>query len=194
MLDYSGVYTAMITPFKEDGNVDYKKLEELIEFQIEKGITGLVFGGTTGEGMLIKDILTYYKKIISLVKNRVKVILTVFDFNKDLLTDKIRVLNKLKFDAYLINTPYYLNTSQKGIIEYYRYIDSIINKPFILYYNPGRSNQFITLKTWEYIMKLKKFIGVKDASLNSGYNIKLMNLIIWKPGLFLVLFSISLAV
>ena len=106
MLDYSGVYTAMITPFKEDGNVDYKKLEELIEFQIEKGITGLVFGGTTGEGMLIKDILTYYKKIISLVKNRVKVILTVFDFNKDLLTDKIRVLNKLKFDPfseYMIN-------------------------------------------------------------------------------------------
>ena len=55
MLDLNGVYTALITPFYEEGSINYQKLEELIEFQIEKGISGLVFGGTTGEGMLINE-------------------------------------------------------------------------------------------------------------------------------------------
>ena len=177
MLDLNGVYTALITPFYEDGSINYQKLEELIEFQIEKGISGLVFGGTTGEGMLINDLLTYYKTAISLVRNRVKVLLTIFEFGKNELTNIINQLNQLNFDGYLINTPYYLNTSQNGIIKYYEYIDSIVNKPFIVYYNPSRSNQFITLKTWSYIIELNNFIGVKDASLNSAYNVKLMNLL-----------------
>ena len=176
MVDYSGVYTALITPFDTDGTVNYQKLTELIEYQLDKGITGLVLGGTTGEGMLIDDLLTYYKTALKVVNNRVKVFLTIFDLDKNTLTNKINYLNELNFDGYLINTPYYLYTSQNGIIKYYEYIDSIVSKPFIVYYNPGRSNQFITLKSWNYILKLKKFMGVKDASLNNGYNIKLMNL------------------
>lgn len=176
MIDFSGVYTALITPFDQENNVDFQKLEELIDFQINKGVTGIVFGGTTGEGMLINDLYSFYNKVIELVKKRVKVFLTIFDFNKTTVTDLISELNKLDFDGYLINTPYYLNTNQEGIKNYYEYFDSIVNKSFIIYYNPLRSNQYITLNTWKSLLNLKWFIGVKDASMNLTYNNNLMDL------------------
>ena len=57
---FEGVYTALVTPFDSNNNINYQKLEDLIELQISKGVNGLVIGGTTGEGMLIDDILSYY--------------------------------------------------------------------------------------------------------------------------------------
>ena len=164
MLNIKGIITALITPFNEDGSVNYVKISELIQEQIINDIQTIVIGGTTGEGMLIDDIIDFYQRTLEIINGRINVGVTLFEYRKQELLKKIDDINNLNCDFVLVNTPYYLTTSNNGIVEYYNLIDEHLEKPYIIYYNPVRSGQVIINSVWEKLFKLKNIIGIKDAS------------------------------
>ena len=159
-----GIYTALVTPIYPLGNINYDVLDYLIEEQISNLVSGIVFGGTTGEGMLIDNIEMYYQHSIKIVEERTKVILTLTKVKKFEIEKQIEFLNRLNYDYLLVPTPAYLTTSQDGVYKYYEYISMLSNKPIIIYYNPTRSNQYITEACFKKLFLLDNVIGIKDAS------------------------------
>ena len=167
MLKLGGIITALLTPFNEMDEVDYDKLKQLIEFQISSGVKSIILGSTTGEGMLIEDLFGYYKKAIEIVDDRLTIGVTLFGNTKSDLLNKIHKINTLSCQFVLVNTPIYLSTSGNGLVEYFNLIGNNLNKPFIIYYNPLRSGQYITNTTWDKLFKINNLLGVKDASNDS---------------------------
>jgi len=165
---FEGAATALVTPMNSDGSVNYNRLEELIEWQIEKGIGALVVCGTTGE----KSTLRYeeHLKVIEVATNKVKKRIPVIAgtgsndtvYSVELCNDA----QKLGADAFLMVTPYYNKTSQAGLIEHYNYIADRVEKPIILYNVPSRTGIDIEPETYKELSKHKNIIATKEASGN----------------------------
>ena len=132
-----GAYTALVTPFKNN-KVNYEKLSELIEFQIQNGIDGLVVCGTTGESATLSD--KEKKKIIKFavetVNGRVPVIAGTGSNNTSHAIELSKYAEKVGVDALLIVTPYYNKTTQEGLIEHYTKIAESVVCPLIIYNVP----------------------------------------------------------
>ena len=185
MLEIKGIITALITPFAEDGSVDYVKLNNLINDQIASGIKAVIIGGTTGEGMLIDNIEEFYKNVIKIINNRLIIGVNLNAIKQLELFEKIKMINSLQVQFVLVNTPSYLITSKNGIVEYFNFISEHLTKPYLIYYNPVRSGQYIINSTWEKLLKLNNVIGVKDASndsLTSNFLIKNKNDLLYFSG------------
>ena len=138
---FQGTGTALITPFDEDLNVDYKALRELVRFQLDKKVNFLVVLGTTGEAPVIDE--EERKKIIDTVISEVdgKIPIVIGTGSND--TRKVVKLNKisedLKADGVLIVNPYYNKGTQSSLIDHYKYIAERTPLPIILYNVPGRT-------------------------------------------------------
>lgn len=138
---FQGTGTALITPFDEDLNVDYKALKKLVRFQLDKKVDFLVVLGTTGEAPVIDE--DERKKIIDTVIVEVagKIPIVIGTGSND--TRKVVKLNKiaedLKADGVLIVNPYYNKGTQSSLIDHYKYIAERTPLPIILYNVPGRT-------------------------------------------------------
>ncbi|MFH1230967.1 MAG: dihydrodipicolinate synthase family protein, partial [Planctomycetota bacterium] len=145
---FGGCITALVTPFKK-GQVDYKKLLELIDFQIENDVSGLVLCGTTGEGTTLTD--TEKEKIfkISIKHCRKRTILIAGTGTNDTIkTIKLtRMAESTGMDSALVVTPYYNKPTQEGLYLHYRAVSNKVKFPIIVYNVPGRTGVSITPET-----------------------------------------------
>lgn len=165
-----GIFTALITPFK-DGEVDYASLEQLIAFQIESGVAGVVPCGTTGESPTMSH--AEHKKIIQFVVQKAKgadrKIQVLAGTGSNSTKESIEFSSfaeKAGADGCLLVTPYYNKPTQEGL---YRHFKTIANRlsstfPVVLYNIPGRSAVRIEIDTLKRLSKVKNIIGVKDAT------------------------------
>jgi 4-hydroxy-tetrahydrodipicolinate synthase len=164
--NYSGLYTALITPFNEDKSVDYIALEKLINEQIEAGVDGLVILGTTGESPVINE--NEAVKIISLAvkisKNKTKVIVGTGCNNTEAAVEKSKQAQNLGADAILSVNPYYNKPPQEGLYKHFKQIADSIDIPMILYNIKGRTAINLETKTLLRLAQHKNIIGVKEAS------------------------------
>ena len=184
---FQGTGTALITPFDEDLNVDYKALRKLVEFQVRKKIDFLVVLGTTGEAPVIDE--EERKKIIDIVVSEVggKIPIVIGTGSND--TRKVVKLNKiaedLKADGVLIVNPYYNKGTQTSLIDHYKYIAERTLLPIILYNVPSRTAMNVLPDT---ILKIHltcpNIVAVKEAC---GDISQIANLITNKPGSLSVL-------
>ncbi|MCK9225445.1 MAG: 4-hydroxy-tetrahydrodipicolinate synthase [Candidatus Muirbacterium halophilum] len=162
-----GLYTAIITPFSGE-EIDWDGLESNIEFQIENGVDGLVILGTTGETPTLtnsekEEIIT---KSISIINNRVKVIIGTGTNNTKTTIENTQMAEKYGADGALIVTPYYNKPSQKGIYEHFKKIIENTDIPIIVYNIEGRTGRNIDVNTLIKISELDNIVGVKEASGN----------------------------
>jgi 4-hydroxy-tetrahydrodipicolinate synthase len=164
---FQGAGTALVTPFNSDG-VDYNKLGELIDWQIEKGIDAIIICGTTGEASTMTD--EEKKKVIEFAVNktnkRVPVIAGTGSNNTYHAVELSKYAEKVGVDGLLLVTPYYNKTTQKGLIEHYEAIANSVNIPIILYNVPGRTGLNLLPKTVAQLAKNKNIQAVKEASGN----------------------------
>lgn len=162
---FSGLYTALITPFK-NGKIDEQALEKLIEFQIKNGVDGIVPCGTTGESPtlthdehnLVIDIC------VNVVKKRVKIIAGT---GSNSTSEAIMMTNhakKVGVDACLIVAPYYNKPTQEGLYRHFKAINDECKIPLIVYNIPGRSVINISDETLAGLSKLENIVGIKDAT------------------------------
>jgi len=161
---FKGCFTAIVTPFKK-GEVDEKALRDLIQFQLEKGVDGLVPCGTTGESPTLS--FEEHKRVIRItveeVKGRVPVIAGAGSNNTKEAEELVRFAKQVKADAALVITPYYNKPTPKGLEAHYRYLNQI-GFPIIIYNVPSRTGVNISPATVGRLSQLPNIVGIKEAS------------------------------
>ena len=164
---FKGTATALITPFK-DGAVDYKALENILEFQINGGIDALVVCGTTGEPATLDD--DEHKKVVEFtiekVNHRVPVIAGTGSNNTQYAIELSRFAERAGADGLLLVTPYYNKCSQKGIVSHFNMVADSVNLPCIVYNVPGRTGFCISVDSYKQIAKHENIVATKEASGN----------------------------
>ena len=171
MTDFRGVYTALITPFMEIGNVDYHALERIIEFQIESGIDGLVPCGTTGESPTLSH-EEHDRVIAQTIKYAAGRVPVIAGTGSNATSEAIRLSQHAEdagVDAVLLVNPYYNKPTQKGLYLHFKAIADSVHVPCILYNIKGRTG--VNLET-ETLRRLEdecpNIVAVKEASGDLG--------------------------
>ena len=169
MAIYEGAGVALITPFKANGEVNYDKLEEIVEEQIAGGTDAIVACGTTGEAstMTHEEHLDVIKFVCEVTKKRIPVIAGTGSNCTETAIYLSQEAEKNGADGLLVVSPYYNKATQNGLIAHYTAIAESVNIPCLLYHVPTRTG--LTMKP-ETIVKLcrdvKNIVGVKEASGN----------------------------
>lgn len=179
MAIFEGAGVALVTPFKENGDVNYDKLEEILEEQIAGGTDAIVICGTTGEAstMSPEEHLSVIKYGCEVVKGRIPV---VAGTGSNCTREAVYMSQKAEeagADGVLLVTPYYNKATQNGLIAHFTTIAEAIKIPALLYHIPGRTG--VTMKP-ETIVSLCKnvpnIVGVKEASGNFSSIATMMNM------------------
>lgn len=162
-----GTFTALITPFLENGEVDYDGFCRLIDFQIENGVAGLVPLGTTGETptLLVEEEDKLIKLAVQTVAKRVPIIIgTGSNCTHEAVKYTTRAKN-LGADYALVVTPYYNKPTDEGVFRHFQAV-SEVGIPIIVYNIAGRTGKNISTDLLERIAALPNIAGVKEASGN----------------------------
>ena len=166
-LPFRGSFTALVTPFR-DGAVDEKAFRDLVDWQIEEGIHGLVPVGTTGESPTVShdEHKSVVEWTVAQAAGRVPVIAGAGSNNTIEAIDLARHAEKAGADAVLVVTPYYNKPGQEGLYQHYKAINDVIGLPIYIYNIPGRSVVDMSVETMARLAELKNIVGVKDATAN----------------------------
>jgi 4-hydroxy-tetrahydrodipicolinate synthase len=159
-----GAHTAIITPFAKDGSVDFEKYSELIEFQIAKGINGIVPVGTTGESPTLNtsEHLKVIEETVRVVNGRVKVIAGTGANSTSEAVELTTIAKDMGIDATLQVTPYYNKPNQEGLYRHFSMVADI-GVPVVLYNVPGRSSREIAIETVARLAAHENVVAVKEA-------------------------------
>ncbi len=163
---FTGAATALITPMNKDGSVNLERLSSLVDEQVKGGIDALVICGTTGE----KSTLNYEEHVrvieTAAKANAGRVPLIAGTGSNDTVysVGLCEDAEKAGADAFLMVTPYYNKTSQRGLIAHYNYIADRVNKPIILYNVPSRTGVAIKPETYKELAKHPNIVATKEAN------------------------------
>lgn len=158
---------ALITPFKEDGSVDYDSLLRLVEYQVQNGIDFLCVLGTTAETptLTAEEKRKIKSLVIERVNGRVPILLGVGSNCTQTVIDTIKNDDMTGVDALLIAVPYYNKPSQEGIYQHYKAIAQSTNLPIVLYNVPGRTGVNMTAATTLRLAHdFDNIVAIKEAS------------------------------
>ena len=167
MAIFTGAGVAIVTPMKENGDVNFEKLGEILEEQIQEGTDSIVICGTTGESSTLthEEHLETIKYTIDKVNKRIPVIAGTGSNCTETAIYLSTEAEKYGADGVLLVTPYYNKATQKGLIEHYTKIANSIKIPVILYNVPSRTGINIQPKTVAYLVEhVENFVGIKEAS------------------------------
>lgn len=163
---FSGVITALITPF-QDNEIDYSAMEKLIDMQMSTtGIDGLVIAGSTGEGGMLTDDEYHQlmQHIVTYVKyDEMPIIASVSTIGTNLAIDKVKKLNKIGVDGLMCTVPHYARPTQQGVIEHFQALHDNSNLPIMIYIHPGRTGIDLSDDTILHLSQLPRIMAIKDA-------------------------------
>jgi len=143
-LDYEAVLgevlTAVVTPFGRDGSVDFERFRELAQHLVESGSDGLVVAGTTGESPTLSDDerLELFRVAVDALRGRGTVVAGTGTYSTAHSVHLTREAHELGVDGFLVVTPYYNKPPARGIVEHFRAIAEVSDRPIIVYNIPGR--------------------------------------------------------
>ena len=166
MKDLGRLITAMVTPFKENGEVDFVRGKEFALALIDTGSDGLLIGGTTGESpsMNNDEKLELFKSVKDAVGNNANVIAGTTDNNTYGSIELSKEAEKLGVDAILLTVPAYNKPTQEGLIKHFQKIADSVSIPGILYNVPTRTSLNMDADTTIKLSKVPNIVGVKEAS------------------------------
>ena len=166
-----GSIVAIVTPFNEDGSVNYKELGNLIEYHIENETDGIVVLGTTGEASTIN--YDEQEKIVrySIEKSNKRIPIIVGAGTNDTYKsiELARKYSNMGADYLLVITPYYNKCNDSGLYKHFTMIAESSKCPIILYNVPGRTGMSININVLEKLSKHPNICGIKEASGNMEY-------------------------
>lgn len=165
---FRGSMVALITPMRQDGSVDAKAFQDLVEWQIAEGTEGLIPVGTTGESPTLTH--DEHKRVVELcveaARGRVPVIAGAGSNSTAEAIDFAQHAKKAGADATLVVTPYYNKPTQEGLFLHFTAIADAVDIPMFIYNIPARSVIDMTPETMGRLAKHKNIVGVKDATAN----------------------------
>ncbi len=164
---FIGSGTAIVTPFQANGKVNFTKLEETIDWQIQNKTDAIIVCGTTGEAATMNDAehLECIQVAVSAAAKRVPVIAGTGSNDTAHGINLSKNAEKLGADALLQVTPYYNKTTQKGLIEHFKAIANAVSIPIMLYNVPSRTGMNIAPKTAKTLaLNCPNIVAIKEAS------------------------------
>lgn len=167
MTIFKGAGVAIVTPMKENLEVNYDKLEELINFQIDNGTDCIVIAGTTGESstLTMEEHASIIKAAIDFTKHRVPVVAGTGSNCTRTAIQLSKEAEEAGADGLLIVTPYYNKATQAGLISHYTQIAEAVKTPIIMYNVPGRTGCNILPETAAHLFKnVENIQGLKEAT------------------------------
>lgn len=181
-----GTATAMITPFRADGGVDFGSFGDMIEYQIAGGTDMLVILGTTGEPatMTEEEKTAVMEFAVKKAKGRIKLVFGCGSNCTAHAVEAAKKAEKIGADGLLAVTPYYNKCTQNGLIAYYSSICEAVNLPVIAYCVPSRTGVNILPATMAKIAELPNMAGLKDASGNMSQTMETLRLVRGKCDLY----------
>ncbi|MDI3480878.1 MAG: 4-hydroxy-tetrahydrodipicolinate synthase [Tepidanaerobacteraceae bacterium] len=167
-MDFGKVITAMVTPFDDNLEVDFKAFENLIEHLIKTGTDTLLVTGTTGESPTLSDEekLELFKAAKSIAGKRAKVIAGTGSNSTRHSIELSEKAQEIGVDGLLLVAPYYNKPTQEGLYQHFKMIAESVDIPVILYNVPGRTAVTIEPETLARLSEVKNITAVKDAGGN----------------------------
>lgn len=176
---FEGSAVALVTPFKEDGAVNYEELKSLVEYHIANKTDAIVICGTTGEAstMTEEEHMDVIAKCVEYVNKRIPVIAGTGSNCTATAIKLSQEAQSVGADALLVVTPYYNKATQKGLIQHYTSIANSVELPIIMYNVPSRTGCNIQPATAVTLAKTcKNIVAIKEASGNISQVVKLAQL------------------
>lgn len=167
MAIFKGAGVAIVTPFTEDNHVNFQKLGELIDFQIENGTDAIIICGTTGESSTLthEEHLECIRFAVEKTAKRVPVIAGTGSNCTETAVYLSKEAQKAGADALLLVTPYYNKATQNGLKEHFTMIANAVEIPVVLYNVPSRTGCNILPETAVFLAKnVKNIVAIKEAS------------------------------
>jgi 4-hydroxy-tetrahydrodipicolinate synthase len=160
------VLTAIVTPFKTDGAVDYERFGELALHLVENGSDGVVVAGTTGESPTLTDDerLELFRVAIDTLNGRVTFVAGTGTYSTAHSVHLTREAHELGVDAFLVVTPYYNRPPARGIVEHFRAIADVSDRPIVVYNIPGRVVVNLEPETIVTLAEIPSVRAVKQAN------------------------------
>ncbi|TAL53124.1 MAG: 4-hydroxy-tetrahydrodipicolinate synthase, partial [Nanoarchaeota archaeon] len=161
-----GTFTALVTPFKQNGDVDYDAFRTHVRDQIRAGINGIVPLGTTGEAPTIEhdEREQLIKICVEEARKKPPVIVGTGSNSTKKTIEQTKQAERLGADAALIVSPYYNKPTQEGIYRHFDAINEAVNIPIVVYNIKGRTGVNIETSTMKRLAQMKNIAGVKEAS------------------------------
>ena len=166
---FGQLITAMVTPFKEDLQIDYGAVEKIVDHLIKTGTDAICVAGTTGESPTLshEEEREFCKFVQKIAAKKVKIILGAGSNSTETAVECTKNAEKLSVDGILSVVPYYNKPSQAGLLEHFSQVAKSTSLPIILYNIPGRTGVNMEPQTVaELAKKYKNIIGYKDATGN----------------------------
>jgi len=160
------VLTAIVTPFREDGSVDFHRFATLAHHLVENGSDGLVVAGTTGESPTLSEDerLELFRVAVGAVGADATVIAGTGTYSTAESMHLTEKAHHLGVDGFLVVTPYYNKPPQRGIVEHFKAVASMSDKPLIVYNIPGRVVINIEPETIATLAEIENVVAVKQAN------------------------------
>lgn len=163
---FEGVYTALVTPFRDD-RIDYAALEGIIEAQVKGGVDGVVPVGTTGESptLSFEEHKEYIQRVVTLVNKRIRVIAGTGSNSTREAVHLSAAAQEYGVDGVLLVNPYYNKPPQRGLVAHFETIAKSITVPAILYNIPGRTGiNFLPENIFELLDRAPNIVAIKEAT------------------------------
>ncbi len=167
---FKGAATAVITPFNDMGEVDYRELSRILEFQLLEGIDAIVLCGTTGEAPTLTDI--EHQRMIchaaEIINKRVPLICGTGSNDTAHAVMMSKCAKENGADALLLVTPYYNRATNEGLVKSYLSIAESVDLPMLVYNVPGRTTVDIPIEVYRVLARHPNIVGTKEASGSIG--------------------------
>ncbi len=162
-----GSFVALVTPYSK-GEVDLKKVKELVDFHVKNGTTGICPIATTGEGPVLThdEKVAIVKTVVETAKGKALVFPGTGTYNTAESIELTKMAQELGADGALMVTPYYNKPTQEGLYRHYEAAAKAVRIPIMLYNVPGRTGVSMAPETTARLSKIKNIIALKDASGN----------------------------
>lgn len=163
---FGRVGTAMVTPFDTNGNIDFDKATDLVNYLLDNGTDSLIVAGTTGESPTLssEEKVALYRHVVEVVNGRVPVVAGTGSNNTRASIELTKKAEKAGANAVMLVAPYYNKPDQDGLYEHFKAIANETNLPVLLYNIPGRCSINIAVDTIVALSKVKNIVAVKEAS------------------------------
>ncbi len=163
---FKGSLVALVTPFDQDGRVDFGALERLVEFHVREGTDGIVIAGTTGEAATLTrdEHATLIRRAVALVAGRLPVMAGTGSNSTAQTIDLSRAVADAAIDGYLLVVPYYNKPTQEGMYRHFVAVADAVDKPVVLYNVPGRTGSDMLPATVARLADHDRIVGIKEAT------------------------------
>lgn len=176
---FKGSGVALVTPFDQEGNVNYKKLKELLKFHTKKNTDAIIVCGTSGESATLSDDETkeIIKFSVETVNKKIPVIAGTGSNNTRHCVELSKYAENVGADGLLIVTPYYNKCTQEGLYLHFKEIANSVTIPIIMYNVPTRTCVNLEPETVVRLSKISNIVGIKEASANISQIAKMLSIL-----------------